>query len=1107
MPQPDNQQTRGFYLPREQQQVVAPEGSSGVYNTYGVAQNVAVSQKMTGLQIGQQARIVDDGSSLWMALEGLAKGIAGGAEQYEKFATRVAEKNQNDWETELIEFGRTVNNDPKKMAEWSRNSSYRPNSRTAKRYNTILAQMEGKEYDAYQDDIINRVSRAASQMDLDSAARFYDAEMRQLDPNDKAYKYMFDATNKINQQMYAISTELELKRTGDNYDLTLFDLGAELRKNGITAADLDNERANTIATALNLWGNDPNRLRVDPQTGDIFYTTKGENAMSIEGSFRGGLSDDLINAIREDIGTEAGNITDGTFNPRLAANIELAMKHGKFNSQHTSRGQSRSGDIFKVDSILNILASESGNSQAAVAMLFGGLANADGTLQQQRTRVGSGLNDIVASIENSDAPPHVKIKQLTNFLLVSNPEEHPQVYGQLGYADDLQNSALTGPRDRARQLIKTLAVDESLRIATEVDRGLQLNLDPVMYAQFASQGVAATAATLGANGNNTIVELADRTKLTTADELAARNGNDLVDAFVYVINPDLTENEFLGNGVILGPGPDAHIPQEAIAWRNARRQDYNDVQNFDNVQTMIRQGQPVNEEQATRAVNTVMRKLPATPTVEQALGVVDLVYRLSIAEGSNNAQVFAAQLMDNSSTGAWARISTTLRLPADQTRAFAFADRSDLASAPPELKLMMLYRSMLGNTKTQELAGHLLGGKNSRTVFDLTTAPLLVDQYKELNDGAVPDLRWLDTAYAFKSTAGIRERAMTLVSDLRTLVAETSPNDTGVKGQMLYAIMSDNELGPGVPTTARVYQELRKRWDAAHENEDQKFENIMRTPNHPDTAALDNWLLRQIGSIEGAAGIMVMTQTSAWSNTKRITREGQDPIALDQDRMILAALKAMDTAGDLGMTPTVANAATKMTAADLERFNTPLSVEHQAIAEGLQHIQMIIQSPQKGAVTSEGDMLTLLNKLGVFDDVLSRGGLIGADNLKADQEFVDLLARGLFNEARLLARKRNTTNQASGEYRFNQVIQALGKVMRPVTDTAATSESRNITNAYFRVYFDFVNPFDDIDRWAVPTFQREALNPGEEFTTFTIRENPQQSQVTTTAEALVPSSS
>ena len=101
MPQPDNRRERGAGTKMPGGNAVAPSGVSGEFNKDGAAMVGALASVMGNtepqIKIGQQGRIIDNGTGLYAALEGAAKGTANALEQYDKMYQYTSKKIFNDW--------------------------------------------------------------------------------------------------------------------------------------------------------------------------------------------------------------------------------------------------------------------------------------------------------------------------------------------------------------------------------------------------------------------------------------------------------------------------------------------------------------------------------------------------------------------------------------------------------------------------------------------------------------------------------------------------------------------------------------------------------------------------------------------------------------------------------------------------------------------------------------------------------------------------------------------------------------------------------------------------------------------------------------------------
>ena len=140
MPQPDNQRERGAVTKGSQQQV-APQGQMAA-NISPISGGAAAAAPV--LQIGQQAQIKQTGAELYQALAGISSGVQQGLQNYEKMFNLVSESQYADFETAYVAEVDRVKGDSAKVKTWLDNNSYKPNRITAKRFQTLRAEVNGK---------------------------------------------------------------------------------------------------------------------------------------------------------------------------------------------------------------------------------------------------------------------------------------------------------------------------------------------------------------------------------------------------------------------------------------------------------------------------------------------------------------------------------------------------------------------------------------------------------------------------------------------------------------------------------------------------------------------------------------------------------------------------------------------------------------------------------------------------------------------------------------------------------------------------------------------------------------------------------------------------
>jgi hypothetical protein len=1077
MPQPDDKRTRGSNMPRLQGQSVAPEGTSGVFNTYGVSANVAATQKTSGVEIGQQARIIDDGSSLYMALQGLAQGVERGVQQYDQWETRVAEKKQNDWETELIEFGRTVNNNPKKMAEWARIKGYRPNHKTARRYNSLMADMEGKEYDAYQDDIIRDVNAAASKMDMATAARYYAEQMAQLDPTDKAYNAFSTQTNELNKRMTAVSNQYNLAQTGQGYDVGIFDLGQMLRDSGVTSADLDNDRANVVAAAYNFFGNNPERLSISPD-GTIHYTTADQSA-SYVGSFRGGLSDDLIQALRADLGAAAGSMEDGSFNSRIAKNVLLAIEKGRFNRQHTARGGGSGSKVMRLDAFRRVLADPAFSVNDQRAVFVDGISLAgEATEQQRKTHTSKYLRESVDSIIASDMSAQQQIEALNNFILVANPENNSVQYEQNGYAGDLESTDITGPLEKAREHIRTLNLQEGKRIGSEVQARTMNSLDSSQIRSERAKGIGELLkrfTVVGDSGAPPTINLGDGTTLTGIDQMRdhfIKHPDAAVDAVIHIVDNGLTTPDDLGNGVWMGKAGSTP-PKSVTDWQRAQRENFAAVQNVNETTAAMDMGREVNPVNAVAAVDTIISKLGPNPTPSQLAPVVGIM--LGGAGRQNWTKQTRAEMnkriMDNTSSGHGEALQRAYAITAEEAYEWSKLSPEQIQhmANQPEMQETLakfqVIEQLMADDSTREVGKWLTGDTNGNAAWYLTEGRRLSASYKEFY-GEEPNRTWLTMAQGFEDMPAIMESASGMVS---TLFASGTDTDN-----LMLALMSDNVSN--VPDVIMARQ-LQNAWNSSLEEGGPKFLEILQTPAHPDRAALENWTQRYVQKMTSAAALQAMINTDAYeARSQQRRNQAAGGLVLNNEAANEEQLAEMWTAAATAVGPPTGSlmsidVADRSTVGTLDN-GVHVDTRTQAIVGGVRYLQTAITTRRgAGLKTFEGDTRDVLSQLGLS------ARMTGEPTI--DNQVIQLMAEGDIIGARSAFVGSVRTNSRA---KWSAFMANMEEIFPPAIDRAANQQSTNMSDAHFRID---INPLRDVPDYVRELIEKPFDDPANPILKFT----------------------
>ena len=496
MPQPDNRRERGAGTKMPGGNAVAPSGVSGEFNKDGAAMVGALASVMGNtepqIKIGQQGRIIDNGTGLYAALEGAARGTANALEQYDKMYRYTSEKIFNDWDTSRLAYSATVNNSPSKMKEWTQKNAFKANDVNAKAYNTIIATTNLKDYNQYEIERYNRIAGDASNLTTEAGQALINEAMAQTDPGSPAMARFQSDMRSYNSRLVAsgITARVMARKAAGLGEI--FDTGTRLRELGVSPGELGGEHGNTIATALMLWGNRPIEAG---QTG-IHVTQDGivrfsNGRISRKGAFNGDLNENLMFAIREEIGL--------SYDPNDQERFDLtAMAMGvNFNAAHTSRhgngsnGQpsTRSG-VMRSEAIGDILAGTSNTVAVIDSLMAHGFAqpvtaeewstlgkDGKGLQAHNANLFKNNMTTLISELDNRTRPANVSISdfalkqaQIASNLMLFLSNEDSRFAKSYNENYELSDSGGAIKRlDEMRiKAFGTFAGEDSAKIANEI---------------------------------------------------------------------------------------------------------------------------------------------------------------------------------------------------------------------------------------------------------------------------------------------------------------------------------------------------------------------------------------------------------------------------------------------------------------------------------------------------------------------------------------------------------------------------------------------------------------------------------------------------------------
>lgn len=1046
MPQPDNKRTRGKNLGPMQGSVIAPEGTSGVYNVMGVSNNVAANQKISGLQIGQQGRIIDDGSGLYRALQGGFEGVERGVQQYDKWSTKIAEKRQNDWETELSEYGRSVNGNPKKMAEWSRLSEYRPNQKMAKRYNQLMADMEGKEYDAYQDDLIVEVTQATSKMDMPTASRYINERMSQLDPTDKAYKSFAGTQNTINERMTALSANFDQGNQEQTFKTGMYNLGEMLRtKAGVTAGDLANDRATTVGSAYNFFGQDADKMLIK-EDGSIMY--RADDGTVFNESFHGGLTPGMISAMEADMGN-APYGDNGEFNPTIARNVESAMSTGAFNRQHTARGSGGSQEL-QLDAVRGTLRSTSMSNQSKRGALFAAVSSEQlkGDPDKQRTHTLKVLNELVDGTISSGDPAEQRVGDLENMLVLMDPENGESLYTLNGFEGDVENNSdINGLMKKIREEINTInfgiakdvsrtsttAIQNSLSVAEMRDTRKSAVFE--MMRRLDTQGDSSTHNVINFDGTNVY-------GVKNIEKFLVENPDALISGTVQIVS-DVPSRD-IGGGIWTGRAGVAP-PEKTTAWATQQRNNLKAVENVEMVMQAVQnpnQQSRVNSGDAMEAVNTIISKMPSDPLPSSAAPAIDIIRSPRWTREDRGTMTSA--LMSNTASGNGRALQQIFSIGMQEAWQFANLPPESVQSAldgnDPEAREAALQytvvSSLASTPETSDFAAWLSGDPNGNVGWYLTDGRKYVAAYREYHNGEEPTQDWLKKVKNFDLMPAFRQQADTTVNTLLGMSAATRDDNF----KLVTSMRDPNNNTPEI----RTARELQTRWNASAP-EGQRFLEILAVgPDNPDYVPLQNWMRNQTSRFTSAMAITQMMDTEAYGqhamDRQRAQNSGQELASPEMSGVLYNEMMdaALRSAGPPTFGLLTVEKADMSTTPSGDYGNTEnLLTQDQANVHGIKYIMDQVATRDNAV---EGDVSMVLSQLGVDS--------LGLDGQEQAQFY------RLYRYDPSNAREFLKFEVDDFEDRFNLFEEQLSRVFIPRVDYAANASSKDVSTANFRVEFN-----------------------------------------------------
>ncbi len=849
MPQPDNRRAQGKAAGRYGNQV-GPEGTSGVYTgTVGSTAGTAGAQ----VQIGQQAQIIKTGAELYQSLEGLAKGIEGGIAQFERWEEKIAKSEYNTFQSELTEYSRSVQGDPKRTAEWARAQSYRPNRVVAREYNQTMASMEGLEYDSYQDDLLAKISKEASVMPIDKATEHMSSAMSQLHPTDKAYKALAESVNTNNSKMTAIASSNQQLLISQEQNTGIFDLGAALlATNKVTPGDLRGERANMVATAVAFYGSDTDKLKI-LQDGTISYTNnQGE---VIQGSFQGGLNESLINNIRRDLGEAAGSMEDGTFNPTVAQTIQTAMRNGKFNGMHTAQ---RAGAELNAPNPGELALSMSipGTTEADRRGQFAMQVAASGlTPEKMSKRVSKLVGDTASRLsrggENGDMPYQARIDGLNNLILTLGEDADPKFWESIGLDPDNKPEEVFKAIDDARNALVDVHIDFT---AASDAQGAIMQDNATSASSFVHAAAQRRLGTLNSAqgiGSNVKIHTVNsrtgnrQTFLTMGDATDYFNTNmgDIPGSIIQIEDSKFAKATRLGPGVFIGPAG-AAPPANMYDNIKKEREMHARLIQADQVRAAVvdARNNPsapmvVSGAEATSAVATLAGKLPAQPLPSELArtGIFDILTSRGFKPGEADAMLTELRDPDVAKS-----VADSLDMSEEEIR-------TPLGELNEEQKIKRgLLASLLGSPQTAEYGRTMLG--SDEDAWFVVDAGRWSAEY-EAAYGRPPTGETLAVAATYSSyTKAFRSEALDTVEGFKNVFS--APDST--EALNFRAAVTD---GVGATPQTKMFIKLADKWNNTPGLEEANLMDVLSNPSSEYYGSAVMFMDRAVNRMTSARGM------------------------------------------------------------------------------------------------------------------------------------------------------------------------------------------------------------------------------------------------------------
>ena len=271
MPQPDQRRERGAQT-QTSQRTVTPQGQkSGTISP--ISGGAAAAAPV--LQIGQQAQIKKTGAELYQAISGAAQGIQQGIQNYNQMYNMVTESEYAEFETSYIQESDRVKSDPAKLKVWMDNQAYKPNRLTAKRFNSLKADVNGKAYEDAEIDTWRLRQAKLATMPTHEAMKELSTYMEQTDENSPTYGQMFKQITEYSATVAAVQHRQSASFMENDMRSVNMKLLDTIQQNN-PQMPLDDPNIETVLTARALG-----QVAIDATTGMVTMEDGGRSPFQL----------------------------------------------------------------------------------------------------------------------------------------------------------------------------------------------------------------------------------------------------------------------------------------------------------------------------------------------------------------------------------------------------------------------------------------------------------------------------------------------------------------------------------------------------------------------------------------------------------------------------------------------------------------------------------------------------------------------------------------------------------------------------------------------------------------------------------------------------------